>query len=295
MADCTCANPQAVASAIDGTTSKVDDVSYTLHGGAHGGPLGAIDALRFCHWAAPEYGNISENNWNVAFKAAALAIALANSIAQGEIAEKQQDLADRYYQMAKYKWERFKDKYMPLEKKLLLEVSTVPVRELNCIDDRDRAEQSVNPAFSTMSDYLSRNAKKLRLCIDPAIISAIELRRAQTLVDTENYNLQDDQFFTDFKNDQRWNRRSTVLNLGRNLSSQALKYGDVARSLYSQVGAQIDQAAGSLMSALGYYGARNDTFYPTTYLGSNGAGSSSSLIGIHAFGGNNPTGLNPTG
>ncbi len=295
MADCTCANPQAVASAIDGTTSKVDDVSYTLHGGAHGGSLGALDTIRFCSWAAPEYGNIGENEWSVAFKGAALAIAIANSVAQGEIADKQQDMADRYYQMAKYKWERFKDKYMPLEKKLLLEVSTVPVRELNCTDDRDRAEQSVNPAFSTMSDYLSRNAKKLRLCIDPAIISAIELRRAQSLVDTENYNLQDDQFFTDFKNDQRWNRRSTVLNLGRNLSSQALKYGEVVRSLYSQVGAQIDQAAGSLMSALGYYGARNDTYYPTTYLGSNGAGSSSSLIGIHAFGGNNPTGLNPTG
>ena len=49
-----------------------------------------------------------------------------------------------------------------------------------------------------------------------------------------------------------------------------MKYGDVARNLYNQVGQQIDQAANSLMSTLGYYGARNDTFYPTTFLGSSG-------------------------
>ena len=65
-------------------------------------------------------------------------------------------------------------------------------------------------------------------------------------------------------------RRNDFLNLGRNLTSEALKYGDVARNLYNQVGQQIDQAANSLMSTLGYYGARNDTFYPTTFLGSSG-------------------------
>ena len=86
--------------------------------------------------------------------------------------------------------------------------------------------------------------------------------------DDPNYNMYDDQFFTDFKNDQRWNRRSNVLNLGRNLTSQALKYGDVARSLYSAVGQELQQAASGVMQALGYYGARNDTYYPTEYLNS---------------------------
>jgi len=34
------------------------------------------------------------------------------------------------------------------------------------------------------------------------------------------------------------------------------------------VGAQIERAAGGVMQALGYYGARRDTYYPTAYLGS---------------------------
>lgn len=165
-----------------------------------------------------------------------------------------------------------------------------------CDDDRQRAELSVNTAFDSLNQHLSRQARKLRLCIDPSMVGMVDHKRALALVDTENYNIQDDQWFTDFKNDQRWNRRSNVLNLGRNLSSEALKYGDVARSLYANVGAQIDKAASSLIGALGYYGARNDTYYPTTYLSGAGGANNSMLVNTSVTPGVNPTtALSPAG
>ena len=201
---------------------------------------------------------------------AQLAVAVANALAQQEIADKKQDLAESYYQMAEDKWNRFKNKYMPLEKKLLNEVSTEPVKTLDCADDRRRAEASVNPAYTQMQNYLRQLRQKLQLCPDDTLVPYLETKQAVSLVDTVNYNMQDDQWFVDYSNDKRWNRRSNILNLGRNLTSEALKYGDVTRNLYNQVGQQIDQAANSLMSTLGYYGARNDTFYPTTFLGSSG-------------------------
>ena len=43
----------------------------------------------------------------------------------------------------------------------------------------------------------------------------------------------------------------------------------MARALYGLVGQQIDRAASGVMQALGYYGARHDTYYPTSYLGGN--------------------------
>lgn len=55
---------------------------------------GALGSLRFCNWAAPEYGPVGEGFWNNAFRAAALAIAIANGVAQSQIADMQQDLAD---------------------------------------------------------------------------------------------------------------------------------------------------------------------------------------------------------
>lgn len=304
MASCTCANPTAVSQAIQGhasTTSEAtqigfDNVNATLYGRNHEGVPGVFDTIRHCHWAAPEISDKGEFKWTELFNAAAIVIALANGIAQAEILNKQMDLADGYYQMAKYKWDRFANKYMPLEKKLLQEVSTVDIRELDCDDDRQRAELSVNTAFDSLNQHLSRQARKLRLCIDPSMVGMVDHKRALALVDTENYNIQDDQWFTDFKNDQRWNRRSNVLNLGRNLSSEALKYGDVARSLYANVGAQIDKAASSLIGALGYYGARNDTYYPTTYLSGAGGANNSMLVNTSVTPGVNPTtSLSPAG
>jgi len=251
----------------------------TLYGEAQGGRPGMIGPLKFAHWAAPEVTDTGNNLWATLFQAAALAIAIANSVAQGQIHDKQMDLAKSYYDMAKYKWDRFANKYLPLELKLLNEVSSVAVHTMNCDDDRQRASVSVNTAFDSMSRYLTQMAKKLRLCLDDSQIDAVEYKRTMALVDTENYNMYDDQFFVDFKNDQRWNRRSNVLNLGRNLTSQALKYGDVAKTLYSTVGNELQQAASGVMTALGYYGARNDTYYPTTYL-NGGVGMNSQLVSV---------------
>lgn len=276
MASCTCADPSMVANSIKShadTTSRATAqaaqlIDETLYGSEMGGSHGAPAPVRFCHWLAPEISDVGESNWSIAWELAALGIAITNGIIQSQIADKQQDLADSYYQMAKYKWDRFANKYMPLEKKLLQEVSTEPIREIDCAGARDRAQTSVNSAYNDMSNYMARKAKSLRLCIDPSLISVVDHKRAVMLVDTENYNLNDERWFTDYKNDQRWNRRSNVLNLGRNLTSEAMKYGDAANALYSQVGRQVDRAAQGLIGALGYYGARNDTYYPTTYLGS---------------------------
>lgn len=235
--------------------------------GSAPGKHGAIGSLRFCNWAAPEWGPIGENAWDEAFKAAALAISIANGIAQSEIADRQQDLADSYYRMAEYKWDRFYRKYVPLEKSLLNEVLNEPLHEMDCADDRARASSWVSRAYGAMERWTSSKAKAMRMCLSPADLRRPALRRARALADVSNYNYADDRWYADYRNDKRWNRRSSVLNLGRNLGSEALKYGDVARSLLNSVSGKIEQAASGLVSALGYYGARLDTYYPSSYLG----------------------------
>lgn len=273
MSQCTCANPQAVADAIskhsDARSDDESSLNRTLHGHAHGGENGAFDSIRFCNWAAPEYGPMGDTAWNTAFKAAQLAIAAANAAIQGQIADKKQDLAEGYYQQAKYKWDRFAAFYMPLEQAILWEAASEPVKTLDCANDRLRAEQAANPTFDYIDTHLGAMAKSYRLCLDDTVIQQLAYTRNLILVDTENYNLRDDQWFTDFKNDQRWNRRSNILNLGRNLGAVAMQYGDVARKLMGDVSDIANKAFGSISQALGYYGSRFDTFYPTSYLSGN--------------------------
>ena len=231
------------------------------------GEHGALGSLRFCNWAAPEYGPIGEGNWTNFFRAAALAIAIANGVAQSEISNMQQDLADSYYDMAKYKWDRFYQKFVPLEKKLLNEVLNEPLKEMDCADDRQRAESWTGRAYGAMQDWMKRKAGQMRVCMDSLDMRRVRTAQALAFADTANYNYVDDRWFRDYSNDKRWNRRSSVLNLGRNLGSEALKYGDVARSLLNTLSGQIEQAANGLINAMGYYGARLDTYYPSSYLG----------------------------
>lgn len=292
MADCTCADPTAVVRALSGggggtsvsqaTSDAAEKLDETLHGKAHNGEHGMLDTIRFCHWAAPEYGPKGERAWTNFWRAAQLAIALLNAQLQGEIADKMEDLADGYYQQAKFKWDRFNEKYKPLEIDLLNEVSTVPEPEMNCVDDRGRAESATNPTYALMLRHLQQRAKAMRVCIDDTQMRNMEYGRNLMLVDTENFNLRDDTWFTDFKSDQRWNRRANVLNLGRNLGSIAMQYGDIARATMKNVGAQADRAAGALVSALGYYGARFDTMYSTTYLTSGGNAGNIAQVGTNS-------------
>lgn len=292
MSDCTCADPSKVAEAVNnvksGHTEDTKTIDETLHGKSlePAGSHGAISPLRPCSWAPPEWGPEGENFKSLAWRAAALAIAIANGIAQSQIADMQQDLAESYYDMAKFKWDRFSNKYIPLELKLLNEVRSEPIAELNCADDKSRAAEAVNIAYDRMSSYMATKAKQYHLCIDSTLLMQMERKRTMALADTANFNMSDDYWFMDYLNDKRWNRRSTVLDLGRNLSSEAMKYGDVALATMKTVGGQINQAAQGLMSAIGYYGARNDTYYPTTFLGH----SNSALVGV----GTVQSGLNPS-
>lgn len=265
------------------TTTASGLISSSNAGGGSGGtggvPNAGIAPIRFANWAAPEISDKGESIWNKLWKAAALAISIYNTVQQGKIAEQQQDLADSYYGMAKKKLDRFGgekflnakddsdyDNYAALEVALLNETSTTPIAKLNCKNDRKRAQKAVTPSYKRMNKYLSTQAKKLHICLDNAFNGFMAFRQSLMLVDTENYNLIDDQFYTDYKNDQRWNRRSNVLNLGRNMGSQAMSYGDVARMLSGQLSGQLDKVTGSLMTVAGYFGARNDTYFPSMYL-----------------------------
>lgn len=277
-----------VANALRGGEGSIDETLYgkaqrvETAGGMSSeddpGVHGRFDRIRFCHWAAPEYGPQGESLWTMLFQAAELGVALLNASIQGQISDLNEDLAEGYYQQAKYKWDRFANNYMPLEKEILWEASSTPIKQLDCDDDRNRTWATVPPAFDYMDKYMQGMAERYHLCLDPTVVSQLDYARNLLWVDTENYNLRDDQWFTDFKNDQRWNRRSNILNLGRNLGAVAMQYGDVARKLAGDVSDIANKAAGSLSQALGYYGARFDTVYPTTYLG----GQAQGLVGVSA-------------
>ena len=82
MASCTCANPQAVASAVKDVGSQIQEAAEyldsTISGTEMGGGHGAPAPVRFCNWAAPEISDIGTNAWSTAFKVQEEQIKVAN-------------------------------------------------------------------------------------------------------------------------------------------------------------------------------------------------------------------------
>lgn len=263
--------------------------------GAGGDPYRFPATISFTHWNPPTHGDIGEQAWGLAFRGAQLAIAAYNAAMQQQIADKQHELAESWQAHAQYKWERFKGNYMPLEKQLLNEVRSTPIPEFNCADAESRAQESVDSSYDMVQEAFKRKAQMLRCCVDDSLLTDLNTRQGMMLVDSRNYNYDDDRWFQDYQEDKRWNRRSNVLALGRNLSAMALGYGQVASQIYGQVGRQMNLVGQSAMHALGYFGARNDTYIPNTYLGSGGQGVSGSVIQIGMPGGVSPYMRNPAG
>ena len=65
--------------------------------------------------------------------------------------------------------------------------------------------------------------------------------------------------------------------MGRNLPDDAFKYAEVARASASKAGDMYGAFGSAIMNAVGYYGARNDTYYPNLFLSGYG-GLSNQLI-----------------
>ncbi len=261
-------------------------LNATMHGKAMGSPTGAIGPIRFAHWVAPEVSPIGENLWALAFQAASLAISIYNAEKQEEISQKQLNIAEGYYDQAKYKWDRWNDNsgkggsFYELEKSLVSEVDNVPVPKLDCDGAVSRANTVSMASFKAMDPYILSSTRKFRQKISKHELRVLYNRQAITTTDSMNYNLADDRWFRDYKDDQRWNQRSNVLSLGRGMESEVMRYRDAASQIYGQVGRQLNQVSSGLMGALGYVGSRFHVNAPSNFLNSANSAHEQGLVSL---------------
>lgn len=239
---------------------------------------GAIDELRqmqdghlkyvsetMCQWAAPEYGNPGEDWEKTVWQAALVAMATINTAAQISIMEKRYEIAKAYANIAKDKWERFRDNYAPLERSMLSEISA----EVDPTPDYDGAASRGNEyatlAFQSGSSTMAHLAKKYAICIDSTQLNDFDFSKFLSIVDGQNFNYRDEEWFALTMSDIRWNRRSSLLNLGRDLHSQSASYASAANNLLAGLGNLAAEGAAGATQLLGYLSERRDTAYPEQF------------------------------
>lgn len=236
---------------------------------------------RMCSWAAPEWGDDGEDWEKTIWRAAIIAVATINTTAQISIMRKRYNIAKAYADIAKDKWNRFINNYAPLERAMLNEISSTPEPVPDYEGARNRGLEYADNAFRSMSNTLTHRAKKYALCVDDSQLNDFEFARYLAIVDGQNFNYRDAEWFTLIMSDLRWNRRSALLNLGRDLHSQSASYASAANNILAGLGNLAAEGASGFTQLLGYLSERRDTAYPSQF---SAASPISSISGGESFG-----------
>lgn len=225
----------------------------------------SIISSKMCEWAAPQYGDAGESWEKTLWKAALIAIATINTLAQISIMEKRYQIAKDYANLASDRRNRFKDAYAPFERAMLSEAGNAPEYKLDYVGARERAREYTSEAFRSADKQMADLAKKYSLCVDDTLLNDMDYAEAVSRDDGTNYNYRDEEFWAIYMSDKRWNRRSQMLNLGRGIQQMSASYADAANNALAQLGGLLDQGAQGAAKLLGYISTARESQYPANF------------------------------
>lgn len=227
-------------------------------------------------WSPPQYSVTGEALDRGLWIAAQITLMGAYVALNTMIQNKQYDIAKDYEAISKDKWERFRDKYAPLERRLLSEVSNTKEYDPDYAGARSRGVSATNQAFAQADSELATLAMRMALCLDPSLLN--DTMRAKTRNDSVNFNYRDEENYARYRSDKRWNRRSDILNLGRGNSDTAFSYAQSASTAFGGVASALQQAGNGLSGLLGYLNNRAETIYPAQFAMAAPLGGGSTLL-----------------
>ena len=196
-------------------------------------------------------------------QSAAIAISLINARAASKISNRQFDMAERNWRIARELHDYWQTKYKPFEIITLDEAKNKPIREPQYEEQAGRFAISVRSQFAQA--YIRVQTCTSKFCSGAKAIALRDLAIAEATAtgDAINYAYRYEEAYTDSRNDVRWSRIQTMLGLGRNLFTPSIAHAQAAGNQYSSLGQQAGSSAKSAMEALGYVFNRNKTDVPT--------------------------------
>lgn len=255
--------PVGITYITDAVTIAPDQASAFAE--LHGKQLLAQDliAQRMNLWAAPEYGVAGESSDRSAWVLAQIVLITAATFLNDYLQSERQKIADAYAKMSKERHDRFFNGYKPLEVQLLNEANNVKMPKPEYAEARKRGTNAVKSAFNSMTSAMAKFFKQYAICDDPSLDS--DQYYAATLDDVTNFNYRNAEWWYRFFFDQRWNRRSDMLNIGSGNLDNSFGYNKAANTGLKDLGNLVGEAAGGLANVFGYFNNRNDTVYPTQF------------------------------
>ena len=258
------ANVKGVSSAIKSQTSTFAPELKTV-------------AARMCAWAAPEYSVSGAVRDRTAELVAQAAIYSSIAALNTHIQNKNYHIARSYTDLSLDRWNRFMNAYARLEQKMISTTMHTAEPASDYVGAKSRALSSVSFAYNSAKSTMTSYAKLYALCMDDSL--NLDHDQAITRDDTINFNYRDVENYKDYLSDKRWNRRSDVLNLGRNNLPTASSYAQHASNAFGDVSNAVVGIGSGLSGLIGYLFNRNETVYPAQFSMASNYGNGAILAG----------------
>jgi hypothetical protein len=215
-----------------------------------------------CNWAAPTFGNMGQTALHTVLAGVAFAIALWTASEQLRIFRMRYRLAEDYARIAEEEWNRYNEFYRPLENDMLEECMASPWTDPDYAGAEAEYGGMADAASARGLDHMRELAARYSLCVDPSLSAGLGTDAAVMRTDAVNYGYRDAEWYAQNKNDVRFNRRSNLLNLGRDLVMLSAKFGQVTNTVLEGASASAHAATSGAMYFMGYMRNRNATYYP---------------------------------
>jgi hypothetical protein len=174
-----------------------------------------------------------------------------------EIAEAQQELAEKYYDMAKKLQDYWFNVFKPCEEKTVAESCSEELYEPEYEEQVARYVASARLQFARARESINNCVSRFCTGARDSFARDLAIAEAQATTDAANYAARYAEARAQSLNDVRWNHRMAMLNLGRGLFAPQLSYAQAAGNAYSSLGQQASSAVGSSFGALGYLSERD--------------------------------------
>lgn len=205
-------------------------------------------------------GIISAAKWKTGIAAA---LAIYNTWNSLRMAKMQRDLGRNYLELAESYRGYYNERYKPLEDDLTKEALKLPKYKRDkeqlytgqmMVTARGKRAGQIDRAMSCTGRYCTgqRAAIMTDKLLEQAAVESLVAGFAHRHTDNEEK----------LWNNLRWEKRSAVLNIGRDIPSQASAYADLAANIFGRVGDQAGRAAEGLVGFIGYDNNRATTQYP---------------------------------
>lgn len=203
---------------------------------------------------------------NYILQAAAVASAAANAAQAIQLAQKEWDLAKRYWRITQNWMDYYQNSYAPVEDQEVREALSLkdetPIYETARGRARTVAWLQFREAFRSAVRCTSKYCTGLRNDMLADLTSA----QMDSVAMADGLGYRNERAYIETRSDERFKRQFETAKRGRNMTADSVSFAKAAANIYGNL---FDQAWAGLTNAgqyLGYFLNRNDTAYPNEYM-----------------------------